>query len=168
MLKKSKEEFFRLRACAHTSRPAVYKKRVHMEEKAMMIRNTRMEELEEVMRMYAQAAQYMAQTGNPNQWEQGYPQRGLIADDIGRGVSYVLEHEGQIEAVFSYIEGKTQPMEELKTVHGEALVFTERFTVWHPPAGKEAWQGSAFCGVRSRQRHMAAAVLGVDTHINNG
>lgn len=106
MLKKSKEEFFRQRACAHTSRPAVYKKRVHMEEKAMMIRNTRMEEVEEVMRMYAQAAQYMAQTGNSNQWEQGYPQRGLIADDIGRGVSYVLEHEGQIEAVFSYIEGE--------------------------------------------------------------
>ena len=126
----------------------------------MMIRNTRMEELEEVMCIYAQAAQYMAQTGNPNQWELGYPQRELIADDIGRGVSYVLEHEGQIEAVFAYMEGEDATYARIENGAWRSADLTERFTGWHPHADKEVWQGSAFCGVRSRRRHMAAAVLG--------
>lgn len=71
----------------------------------MIIRQTRIEELEEVMRIYERAAHYMAETGNPNQWAPGYPSPDMIAADIGRGVSYVMEENGCIEAVFAYIEG---------------------------------------------------------------
>ena len=71
----------------------------------MNIRNTRTEDLEEVMRIYGRAAGYMAETGNPNQWTPGYPPREMIEEDIRRGVSYVMEENGQIEAVFAYIEG---------------------------------------------------------------
>ena len=71
----------------------------------MNIRNTRTEDLEEVMRIYGRAARYMAETGNPNQWTPGYPPREMIEEDIRRGVSYVMEENGQIEAVFAYIEG---------------------------------------------------------------
>lgn len=71
----------------------------------MIIRQTRMEELEEVMGIYERAARYMAETGNPNQWTPGYPSRDMIAADIGSGVSYVMEDNGGIEAVFAYIEG---------------------------------------------------------------
>lgn len=71
----------------------------------MEIRKTRIEELDEVMRIYARAAEYMAQTGNPNQWKNGYPSRELIAADIANGVSYVADVNGSIEAVFMYFEG---------------------------------------------------------------
>ncbi len=71
----------------------------------MIIRQTGIEELEEVMRIYERAARFMAETGNPNQWAPGYPPREMIADDIQRGVSYVMEENGCVEAVFSYIEG---------------------------------------------------------------
>lgn len=71
----------------------------------MIIRKTRIEELDEVMRIYARAAEYMAQTGNPNQWGAGYPTREMIAADIAYGVSYVVDVNGSIEAVFMYFEG---------------------------------------------------------------
>lgn len=71
----------------------------------MEIRKTRIEDLDEVMRIYARAAGYMAQTGNPNQWKNGYPSRDLIAMDIQHGVSYVADVNGSIEAVFMYFEG---------------------------------------------------------------
>lgn len=71
----------------------------------MIIRKTRMEELEEVMCIYARAVEYMAQTGNPNQWTVGYPSREMIESDIQNGVSYVADVNGRIEAVFVYAEG---------------------------------------------------------------
>lgn len=71
----------------------------------MLVRKTRMEELEEVMAIYAHAAEFMAQTGNPKQWGNGYPPREMIEADIKNGVSYVVEENGSIEAVFAYMEG---------------------------------------------------------------
>lgn len=71
----------------------------------MIIRKTRIEELEAVMAIYARAAEFMAQTGNPNQWVNGYPSREIIEADIKNGVSYVVDENGSIEAVFVYIEG---------------------------------------------------------------
>ena len=63
-------------------------------------------DLEQIMQIYARAVQYMHASGNPNQWVEGYPSRALIEEDIARGVSYVVDRDGVIEAVFSYIEGE--------------------------------------------------------------
>lgn len=71
----------------------------------MIIRKTGIEDLENVMGIYERAEHFMAETGNPNQWAPGYPSRDMIVDDITRGVSYVMEENGSIEAVFAYIEG---------------------------------------------------------------
>ena len=72
----------------------------------MMIRRAAIQDLEQIMQIYARAVQYMQASGNPNQWVAGYPSRTLIEEDIARGVSYVVDRDGVIEAVFSYIEGE--------------------------------------------------------------
>lgn len=138
-----------------------------MEEKAMMIRNTRMEELEEVMCIYAQAAQYMAQTGNPNQWELGYPQRELIADDIGRGVSYVLEHEGQIEAVFAYMEGEDAAYARIEN---GAWRSAGLYGTVHRLASARRQRGMArqcFLWCEEQAAAHGCSSLRVDTHMDN-
>ena len=56
----------------------------------MKIRQTREEELDEVMEIYRRAAAFMAESGNPNQWVNGYPDRELIAGDIKKGKSFQL------------------------------------------------------------------------------
>lgn len=75
----------------------------------MMIRRAAIQDLEQIMQIYARAVQYMQASGNPNQWVAGYPSRTLIEEDIARGVSYVVDRDSVIEAVFSYIEGRIRP-----------------------------------------------------------
>ena len=61
----------------------------------MIIRKTRPEELDLLMKMYDNARLFMAGHGNPSQWGQNYPKRTLIASDIESGCSYVCEEHGE-------------------------------------------------------------------------
>lgn len=127
----------------------------------MMIRRAAIQDLEQIMQIYARAVQYMQASGNPNQWVAGYPSRTLIEEDIARGVSYVVDRDSVIEAVFSYIEGKDPTYRRLSRECGTRMEVMEPCTGWHPPDGSAAWRESAFPGVPSRQKCMAAAVLGL-------
>ncbi len=73
----------------------------------MEIRKSRMNELDEIMEIYAWAREFMTQTGNPRQWGPTcWPPRELIVSDIERGKSYVCEDQGKIAAVFYYDMGQ--------------------------------------------------------------
>ena len=62
----------------------------------MEIRKTKIEELDKVMAIYAHARQFMAETGNPNQWGNIKPHREWIVADIEKGNSYVcVEKDGK-------------------------------------------------------------------------
>ena len=94
----------------------------------MMIRRAAIQDLEQIMQIYARAVQYMHASGNPNQWMEGYPSRALIEEDIARGVSYVVDRDGVIEAVFSYIEGEDPTYRQIeqgmwRTRRGGNLLF---------------------------------------------
>ena len=68
----------------------------------MRIRKTTINDLDTVMKIYARARGFMAETGNPTQWKDSYPSEELIRKDISDGVSYVCVGEREIEAVFMY------------------------------------------------------------------
>ena len=72
----------------------------------MEIRATREQDLERVMALYAAARTFMQQTGNPDQWREGYPPRALIAREIEQGNSFVCMEGETIAAVFSLIMGE--------------------------------------------------------------
>lgn len=71
------------------------------------IRPTRLEELDEVMPFYDRARQFMAATGNANQWINGYPARDDIRQDILNGNSYVFVNDSkELEGIFTFIQGE--------------------------------------------------------------
>ena len=71
------------------------------------IRKTERGDLDEVMAIYAYAREFMASTGNPDQWGRNcWPPKELIQKDIDEGKSYVLKDEERILAVFFYDFGK--------------------------------------------------------------
>ena len=73
----------------------------------MEIRKSRFDDLDEIMRIYANAREYMAKTGNPKQWgATGWPPRELIEEDIRQQKSYVCIRDGGIAAVFFYDFGE--------------------------------------------------------------
>ena len=72
----------------------------------MEIRKTTRGDLERVMEIYALAREFMARTGNPNQWKKHKPQRNHIEKDIEIGQSYVCTERGNIVGVLAFIPGE--------------------------------------------------------------
>ena len=71
----------------------------------MNIRPTTHADIDALLAIFAHARAQMIAEGNPTQWGDGYPSPEQI-EDIQRGVSYVIEHNGQSFATFVFIIGK--------------------------------------------------------------
>ena len=71
----------------------------------MTIRPTTYADIEALMAIFALARAQMAADGNPTQWGDEYPAREQLMSDIRRGVSYIVEHNGQPCATFVFIIG---------------------------------------------------------------
>lgn len=72
----------------------------------MEIRTARPEELDAIMDIYRQAKQYMRQSGNLTQWTDGYPDRALIAQDIGLGFCHTVWDGTALIGVFCFFHGR--------------------------------------------------------------
>lgn len=77
----------------------------------MHIRQTKWEDLDRVMELFADARVYMAENGNPGQWKTSWPPRELIVADINAGDSYVCVNtdENGIETVVGTFFYKAGP-----------------------------------------------------------
>jgi RimJ/RimL family protein N-acetyltransferase len=72
----------------------------------MEIRRAVLGDLDHIMDIYRYARAYMAQTGNPTQWGDSYPERSMLENDIHIGRLYVCEDETGIQAVFMFTVGE--------------------------------------------------------------
>ena len=72
----------------------------------MEIRHTVMADLPAVMDIYAYAREQMKANGNPHQWGSTNPPEATIAKDIQNKNSYVLEQNGVLCGVFTFIIGE--------------------------------------------------------------
>ena len=71
------------------------------------IRKSEIKDLPNIMPIYDSARKFMADTGNPNQWINGYPSEEYIQQEIADGHSYVCENEqGEIVGTFCFIIGE--------------------------------------------------------------
>ncbi len=73
----------------------------------MRIRKTEITDIDRVLDIYEDGRQYMRKNGNLEQWNNNYPSREVIEEDISNGWSYVVidEQTNEIIAVFAYIPG---------------------------------------------------------------
>ena len=73
----------------------------------MIIRKAELAELDEIMKIFDIARQYMREKGNINQWINGYPSRELITEDIEKGQLFVClgGSDDKIHGVFVFILG---------------------------------------------------------------
>ena len=128
----------------------------------MEIRSTRLEELEQVMEVYAYARRFMAEHDNPNQWKNNKPSREQIEKDILAGKHYVCMEGDEIAAVF-YFANETDPT-YVKIYDGEWLN-EEAYSVVHRIAasGKVKGAGSFCMSWASSQ----CKNLKIDTHEDN-
>ena len=73
----------------------------------MEIRKSRPEDLDTLMDIYAQAKVFMRNSGNKNQWIDGYPSLEIVLKDITNGNSYVcIDDDQTIIATFCFLQGE--------------------------------------------------------------
>lgn len=72
----------------------------------MNIRLAKREDLDRVQTIYRRAKAYMIETGNPNQWLDGYPTQEMLEEDIASQHLYVMEEAHHIYGAFAFIIGE--------------------------------------------------------------
>ena len=74
----------------------------------MRIRKTTESDFDRIMKIYAHAREFMARTGNPNQWgPTNWPPADLIHEDIRSGNSYVCVNDDEkVIGTFFFTQGK--------------------------------------------------------------
>ena len=91
------------------------------------IRRALWKDFDRILEIYAIARSFMAETGNPAQWGNGYPPVEMLEADIPAGNLYVVEDERGIHGAFAffttpdptygYIEGKWLEDTPYGTIH---------------------------------------------------
>ena len=72
----------------------------------MKIRPAVQTDLNEIEAIYAAARRFMVENGNPTQWNNGYPKRELLEQDLALHRLYAVENEKGICGVFVFIIGE--------------------------------------------------------------
>ena len=71
-----------------------------------MLRKAEKEDLPALFEIGRAARAYMASTGNPDQWQEGYPDL-CLEEDIEKGQLYVLtDEQGSLHAFFAFVLGE--------------------------------------------------------------
>lgn len=128
----------------------------------MVIRKTRMDEMDTVLVLYAKARKFMAEHGNPNQWGDSYPEPDMIKGDILQGHSYVCEQDGRIVATFFYRTGVDQDYLE---IHQGQWLDDSAYGVIHRITSDGTTKGAAsFCLNWALEQ---CGNIKIDTHRDN-
>lgn len=103
----------------------------------MEIRKASVQDLDQIMQIYRDAKAFMRANGNKEQWEDGYPSRELIEQDMDN--TYVCISENQIACVFYYRRGED---EDYRQINGKWLN-EEPYAVVHRVASTGIVKGAA-------------------------
>jgi len=72
----------------------------------MTIRDSRYEDIPRMLELFDAARGIMRSDGNMTQWLPGYPSEDLLRSEIEKGYSHIIEDDGKVVAVFSFIIGR--------------------------------------------------------------
>lgn len=131
----------------------------------MRIRKSAKQDFDRIMQIYAHAREFMAQTGNPNQWGPNqWPPSELIWQDIEQEKGYVCEHEGRVIGVFFFDQGRDVEPTYAAIVDG-AWLGDDTYGVVHRIAADGTVRGTgAFC---LEWAYAQCGHLRIDTHSDN-
>lgn len=83
----------------------------------MEIVKAQIADVEAIEQVMACARHIMQADGNPNQWTNGYPDRGTLLADIESGVAHICKDHGQVVAYFALLDGPDDSYAEIEGGH---------------------------------------------------
>ena len=128
----------------------------------MTIRKAVKNDLPHIFEIYARARKFMAENGNPNQWEDIKPRKELVESDIEKGISYVCEKDGEILGVFAFIYGEDPTY---KIIYDGEWLNDKPYAVIHRIASSGKVKGTGeFCLMWALSQYPNVRI---DTHRDN-
>ena len=106
----------------------------------MEIRHTRTDDLPVLRTIFDNARRFMVRTGNPNQWEEGFPPQAVLEADIQAECSYVNVEDGRILATFFF---STAGEPTYRVIREGAWLDAAPYGVVHRIAAAEQGHGAA-------------------------
>ena len=128
----------------------------------MKIRQTTMDDLNVILKMYKDARRFMAEHGNPNQWGNNKPSDDVIIDDIKSNRSYVCVENNKIAAVFCYMKG---PDSTYKVIEEGKWINENPYGVVHRITSTGEFKGAASYAIEFAL--LKSGNLRIDTHKDN-
>ncbi|MBY9078677.1 GNAT family N-acetyltransferase [Paenibacillus sp. HN-1] len=96
-----------------------------------VIRQGRMDDLEQIMALIAECVRVMREGGS-DQWNESYPNREVIAEDIEQGTIYVLEDDGAPAGIIVLDENEAEEYKSIDWVHKEGRYLVMHRLAVHP------------------------------------
>lgn len=128
----------------------------------MEIRRATPADLPAILDIFDRARRFMAASGNPGQWINGYPGRALMEEELARGVCYICMEGEQVEGTFCLIGGAEPTYAE---IYGGAWPDDAPYCTIHRLAASGRVPGVAdACFAYAAARGFA---LRADTHADN-
>ncbi len=128
----------------------------------LTIRKTTAADIEAVNQIYLSARTFMRATGNPTQWNGVYPNSQDVAEDIRRGIGYVVCEGDEIVGAFAFFVGKEPTY---RRIDGGAWKKEGPYGVIHRIA--VARHGLGIAGLCFDYCFRACGNLRIDTHRDN-
>ncbi len=128
----------------------------------MEIRKTKPEDIDALMGIYVYARSFMKNTGNGNQWVDGYPSKELLMSDIADGNSYVLVDSDEITGTFFFRIGNDPTYAE---IYNGQWLSDKPYGVIHRLAGSGKMRGVA--AICLKWCYEQCKNIRVDTHHDN-
>lgn len=108
----------------------------------MILRKTKLDDIDKVMEIINQAKQYF-KNNNIDQWQEGYPNEESIKEDITNEEAYVLEDNGKILGT-CMVTIQDEPT--YHTIDGKWL-FNEDYVCVHRIAVDEQYKGAGLASI---------------------
>lgn len=128
----------------------------------MEIRESRTEDINDIMKIFAAARAYMTAHGNATQWGAGYPNEDVLLTDIQNHNNYVILDQGEIVGTFSFIIG-SEPTYQI--IRNGAWHETREYGTIHRLASSGTTRGIARACFRFCLEQID--YLRIDTHKDN-
>ncbi len=130
----------------------------------MEIRKALSADYADIRKIYADARDFMAETGNPDQWGKVHPPEEMTRQDIADGNLYLCVEGEEILGVFYYLEGQDPTYK--KIYEGEWL--NDRpYAVIHRIAVSSSGRGKGVARACFDYAFSLCPNIKIDTHENN-
>ena len=128
----------------------------------MTIRKATLADIPMMQEIFAIAREFMAATGNPNQWAENYPSLEQLTSDIDSGDSYVCLKDGKVVATF-VLRGGNDPTYDV--IYDGAWKNDNPYATIHRIASNGAVKGIFSIAMDYALQHYST--IRIDTHRDN-